>query len=134
MSTFSDIVYSGGAPVVPGIGQLWQPWARHWWVDANQGADGNTGKSPTDARQTLDGIFDLATGAQDGVRSGDVIHIRGRFREQITTPAGLFDITMIGPSDITRHPDSHAALETYGGSRSARWDAPASPTASTPLV
>lgn len=133
MPRFESLVYSAGVPVVPGAGQLWQPWAKHWWVDANQGADGNSGKSPTKARATLDAIFDLA-GTSGGLSSGDVIHMRGRFREQITTPAGLFDITMIGPSDITRHPDSHAALETYGGQKSVRWDAPASPTASTPLV
>lgn len=98
------------------------PWGRAWYVDGNQG--GGSGKSPESAFLTMEEAFAV-------IRSGDAIYLRGNIREQLSTPAGVFDVHIIGPSPVTRHPDSHSDL---GGFSSARWNAPASPTASTPLL
>ena len=105
----------------------YSPWAKHWYVDGTAGSNGYRGDSPKKPFLTM-------AVALAAARSGDVVHLRGLVREQLTTPQGLFDVTVVGPSPVTRHPDSHTALETYGGQRSARWAAPATPTASTPLV
>lgn len=125
LTNYPNGLTSFGVPVLPDV--QFPVWAKHYWVDGTAGSDGNRGDSPDKPFATMEQAFDVC-------RSGDVIHLRGQVREQLTTPAGLFDVTIIGPSPVTRHPDSHAALETYGGQRSARWNAPASPTASTPLL
>jgi hypothetical protein len=100
------------------------PWATHWYVDGSVGSDNYAGTSADAPFATMDKAFDK-------ISSGDVIHLRGRIREQLSTPVGVFDVTVLGPSPVTRHPDAHTGNNGY---TSARWDAPASPTASTPLV
>lgn len=108
---------------IGGVSPAGSPWSRHWYVDGNQGRSSD-GRSPDRAFLTMDEAFDK-------IRSGDVIHLRGNIREQLVSPAGVFDVTIVGPSPVTRHPDSHS---TFGGFSSARWNAPASPTASTALL
>lgn len=116
-------VFSRGVPVEAFAG--YNPWGNHYFVDGNRGDDeDNDGK-------TRDKPFLTMARAFVFVQSGDTIHFRGNIREQLSTPAGVFDVTISGPSPVTRHPDSHT---TYGGFSSCRWNAPASPTASTPLL
>jgi hypothetical protein len=67
--------------------------------------------------------------AFDFVRSGDTIWVRGNIREQISTPAGVFDVKVIGVR--TRHADGHTG---NGGYSSTTWKTPASATAATPLL
>lgn len=116
---------SYGVPVLPrrreGV------WGRHWFVDGNEGNDRNRGDRRDKPFLTMDRAF-------DHLRSGDHIHARGLIQEQLTTPAGVFDVTVSGPSPVTRHPDAQTTVDAYGGRRSFRWAAPSSPTASTPLV
>lgn len=135
LTAYPNGVSSFGAPVVP-YEQWCNPFGRHFWVNggsgatsgqSNVGSDGNDGESPEQALLTIERCFEL-------IRSGDTVHLMGNFKEQVSTPAGVFDVTVIGPSPVTRHPDAHAAKETNGGYWSCRWSAPASPTASTPLV
>lgn len=135
ITAYPNGVSSFGAPVVP-YEQYCNPWGRHFWVNggsgatsgqSNVGSDGNDGTSPEQSLLTMERAFEL-------IRSGDTIHLMGNVKEQLSTPAGVFDVTVIGPSPVTRHPDAHAADTTNGGYWSARWGAPSSPTASTPLV
>lgn len=122
-----DAVEIGGVPVNPT--PEFSPWANHWFVDGNQGNDGNPGTKAL-PKLTMSAVFEHAQ-----FRSNDVIHLRGNVREQLTSPAGIFGVTIIGPSPVTRHPDSFTGGYTNGGFEdAARWNAPASPTASTPLL
>lgn len=106
-----------------------------WYVDgggataatSQYGADVNEGKSWVKAFLTMAECF-------THIASGDRVHFRGNVREQIDTPAGVFDVTVIGHGNRPRHADAHGAHTTYGGYSSATWKAPATPTAGTPLV
>lgn len=93
---------------------------KHFWVHGNIGGDGNSGTSPAAPFRTIAAAF-----AQVG--SGDVIHFNGNTTEQLTTPAGVFDVTIIGEGNQPRHSDAHT---TSNGYSSATWKAGAS--ASTP--
>lgn len=95
-----------------------------YFVDANSGLATNSGRSWDQALLTMTSAFDKLV-------SGDRIYFRGRIREQLTTPVQIFDVGIFGVSHNTRHPDSTPA---NGELIPARWDAPASPTASTPLL
>lgn len=95
------------------------------FVDGNNGSDtANDGRSWNKPYLTMSKAFSV-------LESGGVIYLKGRIREQLTTPAGVFDVRVIGIAPNTRHPDAHTV---NGGFSSCRWDAPASPTAATPLV
>jgi hypothetical protein len=68
------------------------------------------------------------------IDSGDVIFTRGKVREELSTPAGVFDITVVGAANRPRHADDHSESSSPGrGSSSATWTSPSSPTAATPL-
>jgi hypothetical protein len=69
------------------------------------------------------------------IDSGDVIFTRGKIKEQLTTPAGVFDVTIVGAANRPRHADDHSESSSPGrGSSSATWLQPDSATASTPLL
>ena len=133
MTNYPNGLASFGAPVLPQMDI--NPWARHWFVDGGSGAssgqvepvgsDGSNGKTPKTAFLTMTKAFEF-------IRSGDVIWVRGNIREQISTPAGVFDVTVIGCR--TRHADGHAADMTNGGYSSTTWKTPASATSATPLL
>lgn len=93
---------------------------RHYWVHGNVGNDGNTGTSPDRPLKTMQAAFNK-------LGSGDTIHFNGNTTEQLTTPAGVFDVTIIGEGNQPRHSDTHT---TNNGFSSATWKAGAS--ASTP--
>jgi hypothetical protein len=63
--------------------------------------------------------------------SGDTILVTGKVAEQVSTPAGVFDVSIIG-CGTPRHGDAHTG--DNGAQASASWVTPSSPTATTPLL
>jgi hypothetical protein len=125
LATAYDALTVGGVPVLP-LPQ-YNVWGNHYFVDGNAGNDDGPG--------TRDRPWLTMAEAFTHIRSGDTIHLRGNIREQISTPAGIFGVTIVGPSEVTRHGDSYTGAYTNGGFEdSATWRAPTSPTASTPLL
>lgn len=120
LTNFPNGISNLGVPVLPGG---LNPYAKHYFVDANLGSDSNQGKEPAFAFLTMSKAFTK-------IASGDVIHFRGKLREQLTTPVQVFDITIIGASNRPRHADAEPA----GGETGATWTTPASPAATTPLL
>lgn len=96
----------------------------HYWVNGNFGSDGNSGLTPQSPKLTMAAVFAL-------LNSGDVIHFTGNIAEQLSTPVGIFDVTIIGEGNLPRNADS---FDTNNGYTSATWKFPSSPTASTPCV
>lgn len=96
-----------------------------WYVDTVNGntvaADGATWQS----------AFGTMAQAFVAIASGDRIFFRGNVREQLTAPAQIFDISIIGVGNTPRNSD---AVTGFFGQTSATWRTPASPTAATPLV
>lgn len=133
MTNYPHGLASFGAPVLPQPGI--SPHARHWFVDGGSaateqvspvGSDGNTGKAPGKAFLTMAKAFTM-------IRSGDVIWVRGNVREQITAPAGVFDVTIIGCGNRPRHADANTQHTLNGGYSSVTWKTPASAT-TAPLL
>lgn len=126
LTNFPGGVSSMGVPVMGGMPPSF--YGRYWFVDAKVGSDGNRGDRRDRPFQTMDKAF-------DSVDSGDVIIFRGKIREELSTPAGVFDVTIIGGSNQPRHADDHSESSTPGrGSSSATWTTPTSPTSATPLL
>lgn len=98
---------------------------RFHYVHAALGNDNGSGKSWARATATLDAAFDR-------LESGDTIVVAGDIREQLTTPAQVFDVTIVGAGNRPRHADSSPA--PLGGQGAVKWRAPAVPVAATPLV
>lgn len=100
------------------------PFGRVLYVDPNQG-NNRSGFSPEEAFTTMDAAFDI-------LKSGDTIYFRGNVTEQLSTPAGVFDVTIIGAGNRPRHADAHTG---NGGYSAATWKFPSSGgSASTPLL
>lgn len=106
---------------------------REWFVKGGSGAvadddtggsDVGDGRSWATAKRTMADVF-------DELSSGDVIYFSGKIKEQLTTPAGVFDVTIIGCGNRPRHADGHTGNNGYSG---ASWLSPDSATASTPLL
>ncbi len=96
----------------------------HYWVNGNFGSDGNDGRSPGSPMKTMAAVFLV-------INSGDIIHMTGNITEQLTTPAGIFDVTIIGEGNLPRNADS---FDTNNGFTASTWKFPSSPTAATPLL
>lgn len=90
MTTYSDGVYQyGGVPV--GSARFSSPWNTHYFVDFDNGNNGNTGLKPDRAKKTIQSAVSAASG-------GDVIYIRPRayqwgqgfrrYTEDVTVTAG----------------------------------------------
>lgn len=125
LTRFPNGVASFGIPLTGGRPPSF--FGRYWFVDAKIGSDNNSGKSTLRPFLTMDKAFDM-------LDSGDVIIFRGKVREELSTPAGVFDVTVIGAGNRPRHADDHSESTSPGrGSSSATWTTPASPTAATPL-
>jgi hypothetical protein len=92
-------------------------------VDANASGSGS-GLSWGQAFETMAEAF--AT-----VASGDAITFRGKIKEQVVTPAQVFDVTVFGAGNRPRHADS-----TPDGGQDATnsWTEPDTETAATALV
>jgi len=103
---------------------------RVWFVNANTvasrgpiGSDGNSGLSPLTPFATVARAFTF-------LKSYDIVVIDGVIREQVVSPANIYDITIIGAANTPRQSTS-GGVATGGG---ATWMPPTSPTASTPLL
>ncbi len=108
-------VTSGGSNVRPN---------KHFWVHGNLGGNANDGLSPSTPFATMAKAF-------DNIGSGDIIHFQGNISEQVSSPVGIFDVTIIGEGNQPRHSDTHT---TNNGFSSATWKTPSSPTSATPLL
>lgn len=103
-------------PVNPGPGRV-------WYVSTSNASGGN-GKSWAQAFTTMTAAFAV-------LDSGDTILMTGKVAEQVSTPAGVFDVSIIG-AGTTRHGDAHTG--NNGAQASSSWVTPGSPTAATPLL
>lgn len=121
-ATFKDATLTGNLTVEGSIfaGER----GTTYYVDPNTGSDSNDCKSWASACDTMSHAFSL-------LASGDTIYFTGKVQEQLSTPAQVFDVAVIGISRRPRHADS---TPDGGQEATAQWAAPASPTASTPLV
>jgi hypothetical protein len=93
-----------------------------YYVDANVKTSGD-GLSWDNAFKTMAEAFAV-------IVSGDTIVFRGKIKEQLTTPAQVFDVTIIGAGNRPRHADNSPS----GGELAvSTWTIPATPT-TAPLV
>lgn len=134
-TNFPNGVTSFGVPVIPNVSLVHTGsttnnngtnvmGSTHYWVNGNFGLDGNAGTSPQTPVKTMARVFAM-------INSGDIIHMTGNITEQLTTPAGIFDVTIVGEGNLPRNAD---AFSTNNGYTAATWKFPASPTAATPLL
>lgn len=70
-----------------------------WVVDTNIGSANGDG-SPSTPFATMAQAF-------SAMASGDTIYFRGNINEQLTSPTGKADITIIGAGNRPRHADTH---------------------------
>jgi hypothetical protein len=66
------------------------------------------------------------------IGSGDTIHLLGNIREQLVTPVGIFDVTIVGEGTRPRHADAHT--DNNGYLATATWKSPASPVSGQALL
>lgn len=117
ITNFPNGVSSFGVPV---FGSGYVPttvFGKYWYVNAGAG-----GLSPSGAG-TRESPFTTMDQAFDQVSSGDVIIFKGKVREQLTTPVGIFNVTVYGAGTRPRHADAHTGTN---GASAATWMAPAS--------
>ena len=88
------------------------------------GSDTHDGLSWATAKRTMSDVF-------DDLSSNDEIYFVGNVREELSTPAGVFDVKIIGAGNSPRHADGHTGNNGYSAST---WKPPASPTAATALL
>lgn len=135
LTNFPNGLSSFGVPVLPAVPNI-KPWATYYFVDASNfsqaASDGNDGLSPDTPLRTMGRAFELIEAkvsfGQGG--SGSVICFIGNVAEQLVTPAGVFDVTVIGCGSRPRHAD---AFNGNSGYSAATWKTPASATAATAL-
>jgi hypothetical protein len=73
------------------------PFSTHWYIN------GVTGDDTKNEGSSADRPFKTMARAFTAISSGDVIHLRGGVYENLTTPAGVTDVTIIGESTKPRH-------------------------------
>jgi hypothetical protein len=115
----------------PGLWQQLRQDSRDMNLSNRLGSIGRTwfvfpdGKGP---RGSFTSMSTLLT--SDLVRSRDIIILGGVLKEQCVAPLNVYDVSIIGAANNPRQATS-GGVATGGG---ASWIAPASPTASTPLL
>jgi hypothetical protein len=111
--------FEGGGMVVPNRGQ-------DWYVSTYDGSDSALGRSWERPLATMAEALDRAN-------THDTIYFVGKVAEEITGSNLKFDIKIVGCGGLHHadQPGSGSALYDYGA---AIWQAPASPTATTPLL
>jgi hypothetical protein len=114
LTNFPNGVTSFGIPMVGSSDFYHANGKKHWWVNSvvTQVQDGTSPASP----------FATMAQAFAVVGSGDCIHFNGNVREQLVTPVGIFDVTVIGEGNRPRHADAHTGNNGY---TAATWRAPA---------
>lgn len=101
--------------------------AKDVFVDAEQGSDGGSGATWSNAYKTMAKAF-------ASVHSGGRIFFIGKIKEQLVTPDLVFDVQVIGAGNRPRHADA-SPVPAYGdGSSASTWTFPDSGTANTALV
>jgi hypothetical protein len=95
-----------------------------YYVNPNSGSDTATGKSWAAAFATMAKAFTV-------IASGDTIAFVGNIREQLTTPTGAADVTIIGAGNRPRHADTHPL---NGEKSAATWKLPADGGTNAPLL
>ena len=113
VGTGSGLVHNG--VTVDNGGSVARP-TKQFWVHGQLGNDGNVGTRPDAPLKTMAAAFTQ-------IGSGDTIHLNGKVAEQLVTPAGVFDVTVVGEGNRPRHADAHTSNNGYS---SAQWSAPAS--------
>ena len=95
-----------------------------YFVDPNAGSNSADGKA-------WDRAFATMAWAFAAIHSGDTIIFRGNVREQLTTPTGAADVTIIGAGNRPRHADTHPL---HGELSAATWKLPAAGSTNNPLL
>jgi hypothetical protein len=98
-------------------------YGKSYYVDSNRPSSGD-GRSWTSAFLTMAEAFAV-------VASGDKIYFVGNVREQLTTPTGAADVTIIGCGNRPRHADTHP---TNGELSGATWKLPVGGGTNNPLL
>lgn len=111
-----------GTPIYPGFPHS----GNVFFVSPHLGNNGFDGSSWDKACATFEALFE-----KDNFVSGSVVYFNGKVREQVTTPAGVFDVTIIGAGNRPRHADEHTV---NGGYSAATWTAPASGSTAAALL
>lgn len=129
LTNFPQGLSSFGVPVLPGLPSIGNAYSDHYFVDAKVGSDLYTAdeNAPDKPWATMSKAF-------ANIKSGDVIHMRGKIREQLTSPVGVFDVTIVGASNRPRHADDHTETDGVRGSSGATWTAPATGSTAAPLL
>lgn len=92
MTTFSDRLYEFGGIPVGGDGSGNSVWGTAYFVDATNGSDSNTGKSPEAAMATIQAALNKTTASK-----GDKVYVRnGAYAETLTMTKA--DVHLIGQS------------------------------------
>jgi hypothetical protein len=95
---------------------------RIWYAHGQNGSDSSSGLSPS-------APFSTIARALTFLNHGDILVLSGVFKEQVVAPL-KYDVTVIGGANRPRQA-TNGGVATGGG---ASWLAPASPTATTPLI
>ena len=119
------VVANGGIITVESGGQInvLAPNGAIYFVDANIATSGD-GLSWGNAFKTMAEAFAV-------IASGDTIIFRGKVREQLTSPVGAADVTIIGAGNRPHHADTAPA---GAGTASNTWTTPATGSTDDPLL
>jgi hypothetical protein len=108
-----------GSGLIPAI-------RRPLYVDTFNGSDSDSGESWKSAFATMSKALTVA-------ETGETIYFVGDVREELTGSNLKFDISIIG-AGRTHHADQPGSGSTLYHPGASVWRAPASPTATTPLI
>jgi hypothetical protein len=108
-TNFPGGITSMGMPV-PLINSGESAFSPYYFVNSYAGSDGNKGRSAGNAFATLDKAMDVI---EANNASGAVVFAVGNFVENITAPAGIFDVSIIGCGTSPRHGDAHTGNNGY---------------------
>ena len=106
MSSFTS--FPSGVTAFGDPKSFWNPYGKVLYVDGNRGNANNDGSGPDYPLLTMAAAFAK-------LASGDTIMFRGNITENLTAPAGIFDVTIIGASNRPRHADAHTGNNGYSG-------------------
>lgn len=85
------------------------PYGRSWFVDTNSGIAGADARTPSTPEKTMGAVFLR-------MEAGARIYFRGNINEQLTSPIGVPDVTIIGAGTRPRHADTHPLNGQISGS------------------
>jgi hypothetical protein len=108
-TNFPNGLTSMGMPL-PQLSGGSSAFSKYYFVNTFSGLDGNSGRSSTSAFQTMGRAFDVILANND---SGAVIFVVGNVVENLTAPAGIFDVTIIGAGNSPRNADAHTGNNGY---------------------